>query len=287
MRPETPSLTTRNELREYIKEYSNRTNGRLGVFLGYPEPDGSFDVVATCNESTAFASASVIKLLIQSTLFAQHSDDLSKLREPYGLAERNRVGGSGLFHLLDDVDPSLRDLARAMIAVSDNAATNELIDHLGIDSINQRATDLGLADTRLKYRMMVTLGDNDLEPELEIPDNKPANTISPRDSADLFADIVLEETLPPAAYEEMRVPLREQKYISHFPRYLPHETHVEHKTGWIPSAALDTGLIVTGRATRERPLLFATFVDQAGHGADGGDVLAELGDAVSAWLHDD
>jgi beta-lactamase class A len=194
------------------------------------------------------------------------------------------VGGSGLYHLLGDVKPSLRDLARAMISISDNTATNELIDYLGFETINDQAEQLGMAETQLRRRMMVSLGDNDLTPQFEVDDG-PANTVAPKDCARFFSDLVREETLSPDAYDELRIPLEEQKYVSNFPRYLPFETHIEHKTGSLPSAALDTGLIVASGATEDRPLLYAMFVDQMDQGADGADLIAELGVAVYAWLN--
>lgn len=284
MRPNTPSLDSRQSLRSYVTEYVDQTDGRLGVFLGFPEPDGSFDTVVTISQGTAFTAASVIKLPILHALYARHADDLSALAEPHGLADKNRVGGSGLYHLLGDSTPSLRDLARAMIAISDNAAANELIDHLGIDRINEHARELGMTETRLQRRMMVTSADENLEPQRDLSGDGPANVLSPRDCAELFADVIHETTLPAVAYEDLRIPLRNQKYVSHFPRYLPFETHVEHKTGWVPTAALDAGILMDEDLSEGRPLVFATFVDQIDVYGDGADVLAEIGAAAHAWL---
>jgi beta-lactamase class A len=286
MRPETPTIEDRAQLQNYIHERSTEIEGRLGIFIGFPESDDSFDIVATINPETAFASASVIKLPILHALYDRHQDDLAKLSEPHGLKDRNCVGGSGLYHLLGDVKPSLRDLARAMISISDNTATNELIDYLGFKGINNQAELLGMTETKLQRRMMVSLSDNDLMSKLEI-NGEPANTIAPKDCAQFFSDLIQEKTLSTEAYDELRIPLREQKHVSIFPRYLPYETHIEHKTGSLPTAALDTGLIVAGGAAEDRPLLYAVFVDQMDQGADGADFIAEIGDAVYAWLKSD
>lgn len=284
MRPELPPLQTRAELTEYITQYQAAIDGQLGVFLGFPNADDEFDTVVSINETAAFASASVIKLPILYTLYYRHDGDLDRLRTPHGITSRNRVGGSGLFHLLGPVEPSLKDLARAMIAISDNTATNELIDYLGMEAINDRATALGMSKTRLRRRMMVSLGENELEPRRDLPADEPANTTSPLDCARFFADLVHETTLSSAAYDAMRVPLEEQKYVNHVPRYLPYDTTVLHKTGWIPTAALDTGILDVSIAARDQPLVFAVFVDNVSHGADGGDVCAEIGHAVYKWL---
>ncbi len=287
MRPTITTVDSRSNLVEYVDGYAAEVDGRLGVFLGFIEGPDSFDVVYEHRSSLAFESASVIKLPIIHALYRRHQGDLAGLGATQGLKPRNRVGGSGLFHLLADPTPSLRDLARAMIAISDNGATNELIDYLGFGSINETAETIGMTDTQLRRRMMVTLEDNDLGPRRNLPTDGPANTVSPRDCAAFFADVVTEKTLPSEAYEDLRTPFREQKYGDHFTRYFPYDTHVEHKTGWIPSAALDAGIVVKGRATTDRPLVFAGAVDRANHGADGADVLAEIGDATHAWLRQD
>lgn len=284
MRPALPPLQSRAELTEYITQYQAEIDGRLGVFLGFPDTNSEFETVVAINETAAFASASVIKLPILYTLYHRHDDDLDRLRAPHGITPRNRVGGSGLFHLMGLVEPSLRDLVRAMIAISDNTATNEIIDYLGREAINDRATALGMSQTRLRRRMMVTLGDTELEPRCELPDDEPANTTSPLDCARFFADLIHETTLSPAAYNAMRIPLQEQKYVNHVPRYLPYDIPILHKTGWIPTAALDTGILDVNATAEEQPLIFSVFVDNVPHGADGGDVCAEIGDAVYTWL---
>src|SRR5467141_1768711 len=49
---------------------------------------------------------------------------------------------------------TLRDLATMMVAVSDNSATNVLIDRLGMENVNSMLDSLGLAHTRLRRKMM-------------------------------------------------------------------------------------------------------------------------------------
>ena len=46
------------------------------------------------------------------------------------------------------------DLATMMVAVSDNSATNVLIDRVGMDSVNALLDTLGLHETRLRRKMM-------------------------------------------------------------------------------------------------------------------------------------
>lgn len=285
MRPDRPEIETRGDLADYVDSYAERLDGRLGVFLGFPRGPDDFEVVHRSRAEETFASASVVKLPVLYALYEKYDGRLGELDEPREIAPENRVAGSGLFHLLDDPGPSLQDLARAMIAISDNAATNELIDEVGMERIEESARDLGMTDTRLRRKMMATLGDNDLPVADEWPEGEPANATTPADCARFFADVVHEATLSSAAYDRLVVPLEEQKYATSFPRYLPFETPVAHKTGSIPSAALDTGYVSHPDGDPDDPpLVFAAFADGLDNGGDGSDAIAEIGDAVYGWL---
>ncbi|OYR56740.1 serine hydrolase [Halorubrum halodurans] len=279
MRPDRPPVETDADLAEAIDAIADRFDGRLGVFLGLSREVEEFDVLHRRNADGTFVAASTIKLPILYALYEAYDGRLDALAEPRPIAAENRVGGSGIFHLLDDPTPSLEDLARATIAISDNAATNQLIDELGAERIEAAAARLGMADTRLRRKMMATLEGHDFEPLGEQPDGEPANLTTPADCARFFADVVHEATLSPAAYDRLRVPLDEQKDASLFARYLPYGTPIAHKTGGLPTAALDTG-VVSADDGGTPPLVFAAFATQAENGGDAGDAVAAVGDAA-------
>jgi beta-lactamase class A len=279
MRPDRNPVETDAERRARVDAVAERFDGRLGVFLGVPQNAEDFDVVCRRSAEETFTSASVIKLPILYALYETYDGRLDELDEPRAIAPANRVGGSGLFHLLGEPTPSLEDLARAMIAISDNATTNELIDELGTDRVESAAARIGMDNTRLRRKMMATLGDNDLGTTGEWPDGEPANATTPADCARFFADIVHEATLSPAAYDRLRVPLDEQKEKSLFARYLPFEAPIAHKTGGLPTAALDAGSLSRPDSTAP-PLVFAVFATNAANGGDAGDAVAEIGDAA-------
>ena len=58
-----------------------------------------------------------------------------------------------LRELSPGLDLTLRDYATLMIVVSDNIATNVLIDLLGIDRINQTMAEFGFSQTKLRGRL--------------------------------------------------------------------------------------------------------------------------------------
>lgn len=283
MRSAGMSIETKTDLVEGIDSYAETLDGRLGIFLGFPEGADDFEVVYQMNAEKEFTSASVIKLPILYALYEKYDEQLADLETSREIAQINQVGGSGLFHLLSEPTPSLEDLARAMISISDNTATNELIDEIGIDQVELAAARVGMHNTRLRRKLMATLGDNDLSPSGEWPEGEPANVTTPGDCARFFADIIHESTLSSDAYNRLRVPLHEQKYTSLFTRYLPFEAPIAHKTGSLPTAALDTGYISSTGAD-DTPLVFAVFATEVENHGDGSDIVAKIGDMVYEWL---
>jgi beta-lactamase class A len=111
------------------------------------------------------------------------------------------------------------------------------------------------------------------------PDDQVNNVISPYDCALFFADLVHQETLSNSAYNRMKVPLFNQKHTHMFPKYLPHDSEIAHKTGSIPSIALDTGVLFV-----DRPLVFSVAVSQVEHSSDGADIIGEIGDIVNRFV---
>ena len=92
--------------------------------------------------------ASVIKILIALEAETQFAEGQLDPRERVTLRAAERTPGPVLFSLFqDDVRASLRDLVVAMLTISDNVATDALLDRMGLDAVNARAADLGLAGT--------------------------------------------------------------------------------------------------------------------------------------------
>jgi len=90
--------------------------------------------------------ASTIKLFIYSAFRRSQLD-------PDETASAPATGGSGVAEFLESQLP-LADHAFLMLAVSDNASTNVLLDHLGFDAVNAEIEWLGLENTRVRRKMM-------------------------------------------------------------------------------------------------------------------------------------
>ena len=100
-------------------------------------------------------SASMIKLLVASCLLQRIEEGSAALDDTLALGPEDVVGGSGSLGWRGaGAVVSYRELLHAMIAESDNTATNALIGALGQDAINAEAHRLGLSCTSLGRRMM-------------------------------------------------------------------------------------------------------------------------------------
>ncbi|MEZ5400271.1 MAG: serine hydrolase [Bryobacteraceae bacterium] len=94
-------------------------------------------------------TASTIKLPILVALFAEVEAGRAKWQETLTLTPDQKVGGSGvLANFSDGLQLPLRDVARMMIVVSDNTATNLILDRITADRVNETIEELGFERTR-------------------------------------------------------------------------------------------------------------------------------------------
>ncbi|HPY29253.1 MAG TPA: class A beta-lactamase-related serine hydrolase [Verrucomicrobiota bacterium] len=137
-----------------LREIAARTRGALG-FVALDLTSGERFAL---NETLTFPQASAIKIAILMEVYKQAEEGKFKLTDARRIARADKVGGSGILkHLGDDtVELSLADLCVLMIVLSDNTATNLLIDLVGLENINRTLDALGLPHTRVRRRMLDT-----------------------------------------------------------------------------------------------------------------------------------
>jgi beta-lactamase class A len=202
-----------------------------------------------------FPTASTIKLTILATVFTQlRRGDLS-LQERIELQDSDIVGGSGVLKELGPhVQPTVHDLSTLMIIVSDNTATNMLIDRLGgTEAINRTMQTYGLDKTVLHNRVDFDLIGNDVRRFAEAP------------AVELmrFNELLLRREMVDAeASEAMMSIMRKQQYLDQVPRYVnyrhssakildPNELiDLGCKTGFFPGTRVDAGFMVLDSKVR-------------------------------------
>ena len=99
-------------------------------------------------------TASTIKVAVMIEAFARVAEGRAKWTDELVLTKAARYGGSGILpELSDGLRLSLQDCVRLMMLVSDNTATNMVLDYLSTDSVNDRMNSLGFRATRIMRRV--------------------------------------------------------------------------------------------------------------------------------------
>ncbi len=100
-------------------------------------------------------TASTIKLPIMVELFAEAKEGKLDWNQKLELTDQDKVSGSGVLTELSGGDAlPIRDLMHLMIVVSDNTATNLILDRIGGNAVNLRMAQLGLKQTAVMRKIM-------------------------------------------------------------------------------------------------------------------------------------
>lgn len=191
-------------------------------------------------------TASTIKLPIMAEAFRQVAAGKIKWTDELILTKDRKKGGSGiLFEFSDDSKLDLRTATHLMIVVSDNSATNLVLDKVTSDSVNEFMAQLGLKNT---LSMRKVFGGGDSKALTSDPANKAfgLGKSSPRDMVRLLEMLEKGEVVSKEASAEMISILKRQQLKDGIGRGL---TTVESasKSGALDALRSDVGIIYTPR----------------------------------------
>lgn len=112
--------------------------------------DGLMGNVIKINEKEQYNAASCIKIFILIELFNQINNGTKSRNDEIPYLDEHYVNGSGVLRYLSkNIKLPVLDVATLMMIISDNVATNMLIDYLGIGNINKTIKNIGCKDTEL------------------------------------------------------------------------------------------------------------------------------------------
>ena len=99
-------------------------------------------------------TASTIKIAVMVEAFARVAEGKAKWSDELQLTKERKVAGSGILpEFADGLRLTLRDAVTLMMTMSDNTATNLVVDVLTADAVNARMASLGLKDIRLMRKV--------------------------------------------------------------------------------------------------------------------------------------
>ncbi|WP_328609118.1 class A beta-lactamase-related serine hydrolase [Amycolatopsis sp. NBC_00345] len=176
---------------------------------------------------------------------------------------RYRIGGIGTAGCADDVEMTWRDLARFMLTMSDNAATDVVYHRVGQAAVDRVLTDLGLSRTRLIgccedlfATLAADLGaaSGDIEellaaatPEqlwqLSVLDPERTTSSTPREITTLLDAVWTDRAGEPAACEKVRAIMAQQIWPHRISSGFPAGVSIAAKTGTLPAIRNEAGVV--------------------------------------------
>jgi beta-lactamase class A len=187
-----------------------------------------------------FPQASSIKIAVLAELYhqAQQSEHgvsgKATLKDRYVVRAADIVADSAILGGLTPGVSSLtnRDLATIMVAVSDNSATNVLIDRVGMDNVLHLTESLGLAHTQLRRKMM----------DLQAAAQGKENISTPREMMELLEQLYRGKVIAPPLLDDFFTVLATNK-DSWIPRALPPDLKIANKPGELEGVRNDSGIV--------------------------------------------
>ncbi len=212
-------------------------------------------------------TASSIKIAILAELYRQAQQGKLKLADFYTLQSADLVGGSGITSVLTPgaTRLTLRDVAGLMISVSDNSATNVIIDRVGMENVNALLDSLGLTHTRLRRKMM----------DLKAAGEGRENIATPHEMMLLLENLYRGKVLNKQMTEDFFNLLSVHKE-SYIPRELPEDLKVANKPGELEGVRNDSGIVFTGK----RPYVISVMTTYLRRERDGGEAIIKISNAA-------
>ncbi len=215
-----------------------------------------------------FPQASSIKICVLAELYRQAQQDKLKLTDLYTVNTADLVRDSDIMGGLTPgvTRITLRDLATMMVAVSDNSATNVLIDRIGMDNVNAFLSAQGLRDTRLRRKMM----------DLKAAAEGRENVSTPGEMMTLLQALYRGEILNKEMTADFFKVLSTHK-DSWIPRDLPDDLKIADKPGALEGVRNDSGVIFVNK----RPYVLCVMTTYLHRERDGEEAISNI--SLAAW----
>jgi len=252
------------KMEQSILEIDRNLDGAMGVAI-VDLTDGHKYLL---HANDVFPQASSIKICVLAELYRQAQQGKLKLTDLYTVNAADLVADSDIMGGLTPgvTRITLRDLATMMVAVSDNSATNVLIDRVGMDNVNAFLASQGLRETKLRRKMM----------DLKAAGEGRENVSTPAEMARLLSALYNGEILDKEMTADFFKVLSTHK-DSWIPRDLPDDLKIADKPGALEGVRNDSGVIFVDN----RPYILCVMSTYLRRERDGEDAIANI--SLAAW----
>ena len=256
-----------------VQQTNRELNGTMGVAI----LDLTNGRSLLLNPDAVFAQASSIKVAVLAELYHQQQQaeqgatSKAKLGDLYTVDASDLVADSSIMGglTLGVTRVTNRDLATFMVAVSDNSATNVLIDRVGMQNVNALLDSLGLSHTRLQRKMM----------DVKAAQAGRENLSTPREMMTFFADLYQGKVLNKALTDEYFKQLATPKE-SDIPRFINDDVMIANKPGELAGVRNDMGVVFAAN----RPFVIVVMTAYLQRERDGNDAIARIASAAYEYF---
>jgi len=257
------------KLEATVQQVNRDLNGTMGVAI-MDLTDGH---TLLLNPDAIFTQASSIKVAVLAELYRQQQESEQGVAGKARLTDLYTVNASDIVadsFIMAGLTPGItrvtnRDLATLMVAVSDNSATNVLIDRVGMDNVNAMLTSLGLTHTRLQRKMM----------DIKAAQAGRENLSTPREMMALFADLYRQKLLNKPLTDDFFKLLSTPK-PSDIRRLIPDDVVVANKPGELAGVRNDVGMVFVPN----RPFVIVVMTAYLERERDGNHAIATIAAAA-------
>jgi beta-lactamase class A len=253
------------KLEDSIHESERKLDGAMGVTIVDFKTGQTFALHA----DQVFPTASSIKIAVLLELYHQAQTGKLNLTDLYTVNAADLVPDS---YIMGGLTPgvtrvTLRDLATMMMAVSDNSATNVLIDRVGMSNVNALMDSLGLKHTRLQRKMM------DLKAASEGRENvsTPAELVAMVRAT--YEGKVLNQKLTEDFFQVFSI----RKPDAFIQRHLPEDLRIAAKHGELEGVRNDCGMVFVPN----RPYGICVMESYLHRERDGEEAISDI--SLAAW----
>src|SRR6476660_4868686 len=247
------------KLESTISEVDRGLDGVLGVAVLDLKDGRKF----LLHSDEVFPQASSIKIAVLAELYRQAQAGKLKLADLYTVQASDLVPDSDIMGGLTPgvTRITVRDLATMMVAVSDNSATNVLIDRVGMENVNVLMTSLGLTHTRLRRKMM----------DLKAASEGRENISTPGEMMALLENVYRGKVLNKEITEDFFKVLSTHK-SSFIPRELPEGLKIANKPGELEGVRNDSGVVFV----EKRPYVICVMTTYLQRERDGEEAITRI-----------
>ena len=258
-----------SKLEASISEVDRALDGVLGVAIEDLTTGQKFEL----RGDVVFPQASSIKIAVLAELYHQNQQALhgvsgkAKLSDLYTMQGADLVADSDI---LGGLTPGVtritnRDLATMMIAVSDNSATNVLIDRVGMENVNAQLGGLGLHNTRLRRKMM----------DIKAASEGRENISTPLEMLTLLRKIYQGKVLDKESTADFFKMLSTHK-SGFLTRDLPDKVQIANKPGELEGVRNDSAVVFV----QNRPYIICVMTTYLARERDGEEAIAKISTAA-------